>query len=146
MRPRASDLNDQRPQSDEWRPPSDWDKAWKAHKKVPSPSSLGISKANSGRGSPASGGGASSNLGSRSKSRGGSGGGSTFSPFAHMEQYVSRSPSRSDYPLAEEVDSVKRTERQALAAWTDTRFTYAGFGMVALLFVYMAVIVGPPPS
>lgn len=48
--------------------------------------------------------------------------------------------------MSEEVDAVKRTERAALDAWTDTRFTYAGFGAVALLFVYMAVIVGPPPA
>jgi len=61
-----------------------------------------------------------------------------------MEQYVTRSPLKSDYPLSEEVDSLRRNERLALSAWTSEWFTFAGFGAVALLFVFMAVVVRAP--
>eukprot|EP00246_Nothoceros_aenigmaticus_P016006 TRINITY_DN6996_c0_g1_i1.p1 TRINITY_DN6996_c0_g1~~TRINITY_DN6996_c0_g1_i1.p1 ORF type:complete len:152 (-),score=8.33 TRINITY_DN6996_c0_g1_i1:197-652(-) len=68
-------------------------------------------------------------------------------PFGiDMEKYVSRRPTRSDYPLSEEVDPLRKTERSALGVWTDPRFTYAGFGVLLGLFVYMVIIVGPPPS
>lgn len=63
-----------------------------------------------------------------------------------MEQYVSRSPQMSNYPLSEEVDPLRRTEKVALDVWTHPKFTYAGFGVIMGLFVFMAVIVGPPPA
>jgi hypothetical protein len=140
LRVRSSDLKDLKPSGDEWKPPSDWDNAWKAYKKLsesnsstPTSSTLmksTISSSNSGSGSnsPSSSSGRKKGL------------------FSNMEQYVSRSPSQADYPLSEEIDPLKRSERQLLSAWTNPRFTYAGFGVVAILFVYMAVIVGPPPS
>ncbi|CAK9877127.1 unnamed protein product [Sphagnum jensenii] len=62
-----------------------------------------------------------------------------------MDQYVSRKPNHSKYPLSEEVDPLRRTERGTLNAWTDPKFTVAGFGVIVGLFLYMVVIVGPPP-
>lgn len=64
----------------------------------------------------------------------------------NMEQYVNRRPTHSRFPLSEEVDPTRKTERRALDAWTDPKFTYAGVGVVVGLFVYMVVVVGPPPS
>lgn len=63
-----------------------------------------------------------------------------------MDKYVSRRPTRSDYPLSEEVDPLRKSERSALGVWTDPRFTYAGIGVIVGLFVYMVIIIGPPPS
>jgi hypothetical protein len=63
-----------------------------------------------------------------------------------MEQYVNRRPTHSNFPLSEETDPMRKTERKALDAWTDPKFTLAGVGVVVGLFVYMVVIVGPPPS
>ena len=63
-----------------------------------------------------------------------------------MEQYVNRRPTHSNFPLSEETDPMRKTERQALNAWTDSKFTLAGLGVVVGLFVYMVVIVGPPQS
>ncbi|KAG0615955.1 hypothetical protein M758_5G079300 [Ceratodon purpureus] len=63
-----------------------------------------------------------------------------------MEQYVNRRPTHSNFPLSEETDPMRKTERQALNAWTDSKFTLAGLGVVVGLFVYMVVVVGPPPS
>ncbi|KAJ7533417.1 hypothetical protein O6H91_13G047900 [Diphasiastrum complanatum] len=63
-----------------------------------------------------------------------------------MEQYVSRKPTRSNYPLSEEVSSFKKIEKKALDPWTDLKFTYAGVGVIVGLFVYMVIIVGPPPT
>eukprot|EP00850_Spirogloea_muscicola_P010099 SM000058S18529 [mRNA] locus=s58:388138:389223:+ [translate_table: standard] len=62
-----------------------------------------------------------------------------------MEKYVSRSPQSNDYSSLEELDPYKRTEKSALKVWTDIKFTYAGFGVIFGLLVYMVVIVGPPP-
>ncbi|KAI5075575.1 hypothetical protein GOP47_0009651 [Adiantum capillus-veneris] len=62
-----------------------------------------------------------------------------------MEKYVTRGPQPSNYPLSEEVDPLKRTERATLRFWTDSKFTMAGFGVIMGLFIYMVVIVGAPP-
>lgn len=62
-----------------------------------------------------------------------------------MEKYVNRKPTHSKFPLSEEIDPLRKTERAALDVWTDPKFTLAGVGVVVGLFVYMVVIVGPPP-
>lgn len=62
-----------------------------------------------------------------------------------MEQYVSRQPKHSNYPLSEEVDPLKKAERSLLGAWTSMKFTYALVMVIVGLVVYMVIIVGPPP-
>lgn len=62
-----------------------------------------------------------------------------------MEQYVSRQPKHSNFPLSEEVDPLKRSERSLLGAWTSMKFTYALVVVIVGLVVYMVIIVGPPP-
>lgn len=58
---------------------------------------------------------------------------SQFSP----NKYVSWNPRRSDYPLSEEVDPIKRTERSNLMLWTSPRFTLVGaILVVTFLLVY----------
>ena len=52
---------------------------------------------------------------------------SQFSP----DKYVSWNPRRSKFPLSEEVDPIKRTERSNLKLWTSPRFTL----VVAILIV-----------
>ncbi|XP_031485935.1 uncharacterized protein LOC116254594 isoform X1 [Nymphaea colorata] len=44
---------------------------------------------------------------------------SQFSP----NKYVTWNPRRSDYPVSEEVDPIKRTERSNLMLWTSPKFT-----------------------
>lgn len=68
-----------------------------------------------------------------------------FLSMFDMEKYVTRRPQRSNYPLSEEIDPLKRTERSTLGFWTDSKFTMAGFGIILGLFIYMVVIVGAPP-
>lgn len=69
---------------------------------------------------------------------------SFFSMF-DMDKYVTRAPQNREYPLSEETDPFKRTERATLRFWTDPKFTLAGFGVIVGLFIYMVVIVGAPP-
>ncbi|XP_058215497.1 uncharacterized protein LOC131326660 [Rhododendron vialii] len=58
---------------------------------------------------------------------------SGFSP----NKYVSWNPRRSDYPLSEEVDPIKRTERSNLMLWTSPSFTLGGaIVIVTFLLVY----------
>ncbi|KAF8042441.1 hypothetical protein BT93_A0922 [Corymbia citriodora subsp. variegata] len=57
---------------------------------------------------------------------------SGFSP----NKYVSWNPRRSDYPLSEEVDPIKRTERSNLMLWTSPRFTL----VVAILIVTFLLV------
>ncbi|XP_030522159.1 uncharacterized protein LOC115735179 [Rhodamnia argentea] len=57
---------------------------------------------------------------------------SGFSP----DKYVSWNPRRSDYPLSEEVDPIKRTERSNLMLWTSPRFTL----VVAILIVTFLLV------
>ncbi|XP_065856974.1 uncharacterized protein [Euphorbia lathyris] len=61
---------------------------------------------------------------------------SLFSQFS-PNKYVSWNPRRSDYPLSEEVDPIKRAERSNLMLWTSPRFTLFGaIIIVTLLLVY----------
>lgn len=54
-----------------------------------------------------------------------------------MDKYVSWNPRRSEYPLSEEIDPIKRTERTNLELWTSARFTLGGaIVIVSLLIVY----------
>ncbi|XP_012082261.1 uncharacterized protein LOC105642159 [Jatropha curcas] len=58
---------------------------------------------------------------------------SQFSP----NKYVTWNPRRSNYPLSEEVDPIKRTERSNLMLWTSPRFTLFGaIVIVTFLLVY----------
>ncbi|GFZ00543.1 hypothetical protein Acr_14g0001780 [Actinidia rufa] len=50
---------------------------------------------------------------------------SIFSQFS-PNKYVSWNPRRSQYPLSEEVDPIKRTERSNLMLWTSPSFTLGG--------------------
>ncbi|XP_022934196.1 uncharacterized protein LOC111441439 isoform X1 [Cucurbita moschata] len=63
---------------------------------------------------------------------------SDFSP----NKYVSWNPRRSDYPLSEEVDPIKRTERSNLMLWTSPRFTLAG-AIVIVTFLLVYTILAP---
>ncbi|KAF3331691.1 hypothetical protein FCM35_KLT03097 [Carex littledalei] len=61
---------------------------------------------------------------------------SLFQQF-NMDKYVSWNPRRSEYPLSEEIDPIKRTERTNLELWTSPRFTLGGaIVIVSLLIVY----------
>ncbi|GMH30091.1 hypothetical protein Nepgr_031934 [Nepenthes gracilis] len=58
---------------------------------------------------------------------------SRFSP----DKYVSRNPRPSNYPLSEEVDPIKRTERSNLMLWTSQTFTLTiATAIVTLLLIY----------
>ncbi|GJP47058.1 hypothetical protein CLOM_g6288 [Closterium sp. NIES-68] len=131
-----------------WKPPSDWDNAWAAYKKAaPAQSQQPRQPGRSAAAGTDSSGSASSSVGGRTSS-------ARVPPapapmgglFSHMEQYVSREPQRADYPLSEEVDPLRVTEKRVLRVWTDARFTYAGFGVIVGLFVYMIAVVGPPSA
>ncbi|KAJ0978194.1 hypothetical protein J5N97_005071 [Dioscorea zingiberensis] len=87
---------------------TDWDKAWSSFR----------------------------NQGRRKSSMRKQGKKSLFSQF-NPEKYVSRNPRRSEYPLSEEVDPIKRTERSNLMLWTSPQFTLAGaIVVVSMLLVY----------
>lgn len=63
---------------------------------------------------------------------------SDFSP----DKYVSWNPRRSEFPLSEEVDPIKRTERSNLMLWTSPRFTLAG-AIVIVTFLLVYTILAP---
>ncbi|KAJ1395983.1 hypothetical protein SESBI_32952 [Sesbania bispinosa] len=63
---------------------------------------------------------------------------SQFSP----DKYVSWNPRRSDYPLSEEVDPIKRTERSNLKFWNSPTFTLGG-AIVILTFLLLYTILAP---
>lgn len=63
-----------------------------------------------------------------------------------MDDYVSRTPPQSPKFRGGDTDPLRRTENLALDFWTNPKFTYAGIGVLVSLFVYMVVIIGPPPS
>ncbi|KAK1321197.1 hypothetical protein QJS10_CPA03g01327 [Acorus calamus] len=66
-----------------------------------------------------------------------------FSQF-NPNKYVSWNPRRSEYPLSEEVDPIKRTERSNLTLWTSPQFTLAGaIIVVTTLLIY--TIISPIP-
>ncbi|KAH0468845.1 hypothetical protein IEQ34_002077 [Dendrobium chrysotoxum] len=61
---------------------------------------------------------------------------SFFSQFK-LDKYVSWNPQRSEYPLSEEFDPIKRTERSNLTLWTSPNFTLVGaILVVSLLLIY----------
>ncbi|KAL3358445.1 hypothetical protein AABB24_015524 [Solanum stoloniferum] len=58
---------------------------------------------------------------------------SQFSP----NKYVTWNPKRSEYPLSEEVDPIKRAEKSNLMLWTSPQFTLVGaIVIVTFLLVY----------
>ncbi|KAB5519806.1 hypothetical protein DKX38_024125 [Salix brachista] len=62
---------------------------------------------------------------------------SQFSP----NKYVTWNPKRSNYPLSEEVDPIKRTERSNLRIWTGPEFTLVGvIIIVTVLLVYTILV------
>lgn len=63
---------------------------------------------------------------------------SQFSP----DKYVSWNPRRSNYPLSEEVDPIKKAERSNLMLWTSPRFTLAG-AIVIVTFLLVYTILSP---
>lgn len=63
---------------------------------------------------------------------------SDFSP----NKYVSWDPRPSDFPLSEEVDPIKRTERSNLMLWTSPRFTLVG-AIVIVTFLLVYTILAP---
>ncbi|XP_068669365.1 uncharacterized protein [Aristolochia californica] len=65
---------------------------------------------------------------------------SRFSP----DKYVSWNPRRSEYPLSEEIDPIKKTERSNLELWTSPRFTLAGAIVVVTLLLIYTLLALPP--
>ncbi|CAA2971781.1 uncharacterized protein LOC111404100 [Olea europaea subsp. europaea] len=63
---------------------------------------------------------------------------SQFSP----NKYVSWNPRRSEFPLSEEVDPIKRTERSNLTLWTSPSFTLVG-AIVIVTFLIIYTILAP---
>ncbi|THG03772.1 hypothetical protein TEA_003747 [Camellia sinensis var. sinensis] len=63
---------------------------------------------------------------------------SDFSP----NKYVTWNPTRSNYPLSEEVDPIKRTERSNLMLWTSPSFTLAG-AIIIVTFLLLYTILAP---
>ncbi|KAK4432420.1 hypothetical protein Salat_1004100 [Sesamum alatum] len=66
---------------------------------------------------------------------------SLFSDFS-PNKYVSWNPRRSEFPLSEEVDPIKRTERSNLMLWTSPKFTLAG-AIVIVSFLLVYTILAP---
>ncbi|KAH9327621.1 hypothetical protein KI387_007799, partial [Taxus chinensis] len=62
-----------------------------------------------------------------------------FSQF-DMQKYVSRDPRPSDYPLSEEIDPFRKTEKSALNVWTNPKFTLAGFIIVVGLLIFYTLL------
>ncbi|KAL3531888.1 hypothetical protein ACH5RR_005409 [Cinchona calisaya] len=65
---------------------------------------------------------------------------SLFSQFS--DKYVSWNPGRSDYPLSEEIDPIKRTEKSNLMLWTSRTFTLGG-AVVIVTFLLIYTILAP---
>lgn len=66
---------------------------------------------------------------------------SLFSQFS-PNKYVTWNPRRSNYPLSEEVDPIKRAERSNLMLWTSPRFTLGG-AIVIVTFLLVYTILAP---
>lgn len=61
-----------------------------------------------------------------------------FSQFS--DKYVTWNPRRSNYPLSEEIDPIKRTEKSNLMLWTSPTFTLVGaILIVTFLLVYTII-------
>ncbi|KAJ8754218.1 hypothetical protein K2173_002118 [Erythroxylum novogranatense] len=63
---------------------------------------------------------------------------SQFSP----NKYVTWNPRNSNFPLSEEVDPIKRTERSNLSVWTSSQFTLVG-AIIIVLFLLLYTILAP---
>lgn len=63
---------------------------------------------------------------------------SQFSP----DKYVSWNPRRSEFPLSEEVDPIKRTERSNLKFWNSPTFTLGG-AIIIVTFLLLYTILAP---
>ncbi|PKI62184.1 hypothetical protein CRG98_017557 [Punica granatum] len=63
---------------------------------------------------------------------------SQFSP----NKYVSWNPRRSEYPLSEEVDPIKRIERSNLRLWTSPQFTLV-LAIILVTFLLIYTILAP---
>jgi hypothetical protein len=63
---------------------------------------------------------------------------SNFSP----NKYVSWNPRRSDFPLSEEVDPIKRTERSNLKFWNSPTFTLGG-ALIILIVLLLYTLLAP---
>ncbi|WJX84571.1 hypothetical protein P8452_67136 [Trifolium repens] len=63
---------------------------------------------------------------------------SNFSP----NKYVSWNPRRSDFPLSEEVDPIKRAERSNLKFWSSPTFTLGG-ALIILIFLLLYTLQAP---
>ncbi|XP_074312101.1 uncharacterized protein LOC141647703 [Silene latifolia] len=66
---------------------------------------------------------------------------SLFSQFS-PNKYVSWNPRRSNYPLSEEVDPIKRTEKSNLMLWTSPKFTLFG-AIIIVSFLLIYTILAP---
>ena len=66
---------------------------------------------------------------------------SLFSQFK-PDKYVSWNPRRSNFPLSEEVDPIKRAERSNLSIWTSPGFTLGG-AIVIVTFLLVYTILSP---
>jgi len=70
------------------------------------------------------------------------GGKKPFSKFS--DKYVSWNPRRSEFPLSEEVDPIKRTERSNLMFWNSPTFTLGG-AIIIVTFLLLYTILAPIP-
>ncbi|KAG0551599.1 hypothetical protein BDA96_01G437100 [Sorghum bicolor] len=59
------------------------------------------------------------------------------------DKYVTWNPRRSEYPLSEEVDPIKRTERSYLMLWTSPQFTLVGAIIIVLTLLIYTLVVPP---
>ncbi|XP_022745473.1 uncharacterized protein LOC111295908 isoform X2 [Durio zibethinus] len=66
---------------------------------------------------------------------------SFFSGFS-PNKYVTWNPRQSNYPLSEEVDPIKRTERSNLKLWTSPGFTLVG-AILIVSFLLLYTIIAP---
>ncbi|XP_071734772.1 uncharacterized protein [Rutidosis leptorrhynchoides] len=66
---------------------------------------------------------------------------SLFSQFT-PNKYVTWNPRRSNFPLSEEVDPIKRAERSNLSLWTGPGFTLGG-AIVIVTFLLVYTILSP---
>ncbi|XP_044486708.1 uncharacterized protein LOC123211837 isoform X2 [Mangifera indica] len=66
----------------------------------------------------------------------------TLSSRFNPNKYVSWNPTRSNYPLSEEVDPIKRIERSNLMLWTSPRFTLVG-AIIVVTFLLLYTILAP---
>ncbi|XP_077239604.1 2,3-bisphosphoglycerate-independent phosphoglycerate mutase [Tasmannia lanceolata] len=65
---------------------------------------------------------------------------SLFSQFI-PDKYVTWNPRRTEYPLSEEIDPIKRTERSNLMLWTSPKFTLVGaIVVVSALLIYTLLV------